>query len=124
MFYHWEKAAIGGHPVARYNLAYIEEKNGSIERSVKHFTIAANLGHDKSMKALWKHYSAGHISKGDLDATLRSHQAAIDETKSAQRDEAEEEEKLKARLHAAIDAMKSSDRDAGEIALKELGFLS
>ena len=41
------------------------------------------------MKALWWHYSAGYITKEDLDATLRSHQAAIDATKSEQREEAD-----------------------------------
>ena len=43
--YHWEKAAIGGHPVARHNLASYEAKNnGNIERAVKHLIIAAKLG--------------------------------------------------------------------------------
>ena len=53
------------------------------------FTIAANLGFEVSMKTLWKHYSAGNITKEELDDTLRTHKAAIDETKSAQRDTAE-----------------------------------
>ena len=87
--YHWEKAAIGGHPQARHNLAIFEKRNGNIERAVKHFIIAANLGYDNSMKALWKQYSEGSITKEDLDATLRTHQAAIDATKSKQREEAE-----------------------------------
>jgi hypothetical protein len=50
-----------------------------------HFIIAANLGFDESMKCLWDHYSAGNITKEDLDATLRSHQVAMDAMKSAQR---------------------------------------
>ena len=87
--YHWEKAAIGGHPVARHNLGYIEEKKGDMERSVKHFIIAANQGYEPSMKALWKLYSLGNITKEDLEATLRTHHAAIDEMKSAQRDAGE-----------------------------------
>ena len=87
--YHWEKAAIGGHPQARYTLAIIEEGNGNIERAVKHYIIAANLGLEKSMKDLWEYYSDGHITKEELDVTLRGHQAAIDATKSAQRDAAE-----------------------------------
>jgi uncharacterized protein YqfA (UPF0365 family) len=62
-----------------------------MERAVRHFIIAANLGYDKSMKALWKHYSAGNITKEDLDATLRAHHAAIDATKSEQRDRADVE---------------------------------
>ncbi len=87
--YYLEEAAIGGHPWARHNLAAIEEKNGNIERSVKHLIIGANLGHDKSMRELWKHYSAGNITKEDLDATLRANHAAINATKSSQREEAE-----------------------------------
>jgi hypothetical protein len=87
--YHYEKAAIGGHPYARHNLGYIEGINGNIERAVKHFIIAANLGYDESMKVLWKHYSAGSITKEELDATLRTHQAALDAMKSEQRDAAE-----------------------------------
>ncbi len=87
--YHYEKAAIGGHPKARHNLGCIEGNNGNTERSVKHFIIAANLGQEKSMKELWKHYSAGNITKEELEATLRTHKAAIDELKSPQREAAE-----------------------------------
>jgi len=56
---------------------------------VKHLLIAANLGYEDSMKMLWKHYSCGHITKEDLDDTLRTHKAAIDATKNFQREEAE-----------------------------------
>jgi TPR repeat protein len=87
--YHWEKAAIGGNPFARHNLACIEEENGNIERAVKHFIIAANLGYDVSMKALWDVFKTGYISKDDLAATLRLHQAALDAMKSPHRDAAE-----------------------------------
>jgi hypothetical protein len=87
--YHYEKAAIGGNPQARHTLALIEERNGNMERAVKHFIIAANLGDDISMKALWGQYSEGNITKEDLDATLRTHQAAIDAMKSEQRNAAE-----------------------------------
>jgi len=79
--YHYEKAAIGGHHIARFKLACYEQKNGNLERAVKHFIIAAKLGLKESMKELWKHYSAGNIAKEDLDATLRSHQAVIDAIK-------------------------------------------
>jgi TPR repeat protein len=87
--YHWKKAAIGGHPHARNNLGYYEEKNGNIERAVKHYIIAANLGNELSMKTLWAMFKVGNITKEDLDATLRTHQAALDEMKSEQRDAAE-----------------------------------
>ena len=87
--YHSEKAAMGGHPFARNNLGWYEEGNGNIERAVKHYIIAANLGCGQSMKTLWKHYSAGNITKEELDATLRTHHAALDEMKSPERDAAQ-----------------------------------
>jgi hypothetical protein len=95
--YHWEKAAIGGHPWARHVLALAEAATGNMERAVKHFIIAANLGKEDSMKELWGHYAKGDMTKEDLEATLRSHKAAIDEMKSSQREEAErwEEERFK-----------------------------
>lgn len=80
--YHWEKAAIGGHSKARYCLGVYENAVGNIERAVKHFIIAAKLGHEESMKEHWKYYSAENVTKENLDATLRSHQSAIDATKS------------------------------------------
>ncbi len=86
--FHLEKAAIGGHPGARYNLACCEEDNGKIERAVKHYIIAAKLGHDVSMKQLLPMYKDGYISKEEYGSTLRTHQAAIDATKSAQREKA------------------------------------
>jgi hypothetical protein len=88
--YHWEEAAIGGHPVARRNLAAIEMNNGRPERAVKHFIIAANLGCEESMKQLWKCFPKGFVSKDDLNVTLRTHHAAVNATKSPQRKAAEE----------------------------------
>jgi tetratricopeptide (TPR) repeat protein len=89
-FSHLEKAAIGGHPYARYNLGCIDSHNGNIERAVKHFIISAKLGDGDSMKELWKCYSAGNITKKDLDVTLRGHKAAIDARKSSDREAAED----------------------------------
>eukprot|EP00984_Skeletonema_dohrnii_P026580 scaffold15922_cov104-Skeletonema_dohrnii-CCMP3373.AAC.11 len=88
--YHLEEAAIGGHPYARFNLGIEEEESGNIERAVKHFIIAATQGHDKSIKELMGHFKEGFVSKDELAATLRAHQAAVDATKSPQRDAAEE----------------------------------
>jgi len=50
--YHSEQAAIGGHAGARCNLGCIERNNERFEIAAKHFTIAAKLGHDGSMKCL------------------------------------------------------------------------
>ncbi len=91
--YHWEVAAMGGHPQARYNLAAIEEEKDNIERAVKHYIIAANIGEEDSMKELWKQYSLGNITKEELETTLRSHQDALNAMKSPQREAAEAQQK-------------------------------
>jgi TPR repeat protein len=82
---HLEEAAIGGHPLARQNLGSHEWKNGNIERAVKHRIIAATQGCDDSMKSLMIAFRKGHLSKEQLDATLRAHHAAVNATKSPQR---------------------------------------
>jgi len=89
--YHWEEAAILGHPKARFNLGVIEWNCGSEERAVKHFIIAANLGDDKAVKMLKNYYEWGMLSKDDYAAALRAHQAAVDETKSPRREAADAE---------------------------------
>jgi hypothetical protein len=86
--YHAEQAAIGGHPVARHNLGCHEKNIGQIERAVKHFIIAANIGDDSSLTRLRECYNEGHVQKEDFAAALRAHQAAVDATKSPQREEA------------------------------------
>jgi TPR repeat protein len=50
--YHYEQAAIGGHPDASEILADYEMKNGRHESAAKHLIIAANLGHDASVKLI------------------------------------------------------------------------
>jgi hypothetical protein len=85
VIYHSEQAAIGGHPEARYNLGGVEKILGRIERAVKHFIIAANLGYDSSLEQLRECYAMGVVQKEDYAAALRAHQAAVDATKSPQR---------------------------------------
>eukprot|EP00984_Skeletonema_dohrnii_P018061 scaffold8348_cov78-Skeletonema_dohrnii-CCMP3373.AAC.1 len=88
--HHREEAAIGGHPSARYNLGVLEWNNNNAERAVKHFIIAATQGHDKSIKYLMEIFKGGLVSKDELAAALRAHQAAVDATKSPQRKAAEQ----------------------------------
>jgi len=98
--YHLEEAAIGGHPDARLNLGCIEEDNGRDDRAVKHWIIAANMGHDDSLenlKLVYREglpaspqiYREGLVSKEDFASALRAHQTAVDATKSPQRETAE-----------------------------------
>ena len=67
----------------------MESGNGLIDRAVKHWIIATNLGYDASLDALKMGYKRGFVSKEDFAAALRGHQAAVDATKSPQREVAE-----------------------------------
>ncbi len=84
-----EEAAISGYSDARHNLGCVEWENHRFDRAVKHWIIAANLGHDDSLDVLKQGYKAGVVSKLDYAAALRAHQAAVDATKSPQREAAE-----------------------------------
>ncbi len=86
--HHMQEAAIGGHPESRHNLGTYENGRGMHERAAKHWVIAANLGSDHSLASLRIYYREGRVSKDDLEAALRGHQAAIDAAKSPQREEA------------------------------------
>jgi tetratricopeptide (TPR) repeat protein len=87
--YHFEQAAIGGHPGGRTGLAIHEEDNGRMERAVKHVMIAANLGHDASLNVIKDYFMKGIVSKEEYAAALRGYQAAVNETKSAEREKGE-----------------------------------
>jgi TPR repeat protein len=84
--YHSEEAAIGGHPDARQSLGVYEAIIGRFERARKHFIIAANLGHEGSLKGLRQLYADGHASKEDYAGALRAYQAAVNATKSRERE--------------------------------------
>ncbi len=89
--HHLEMAAIGGHPYARHNLACYEGRKGNNERALKHMIIAVNIGCDESMQVLQDEYENGniHITQEILDASLRGYKSAIDATKSSQREAGE-----------------------------------
>ena len=87
--HHLEEAAIGGHPDARYLLGRYESENGYHERATKHWVIAAAQGHDEAIKALMDMFRNGFFEKEDLASALRAHKAAVDATKSPQREAGE-----------------------------------
>jgi tetratricopeptide (TPR) repeat protein len=87
--YYLEEAAIGGHPEARYNLGANEWNNRRFDRAVKHNIIAAKLGDDEALEMVKKGFATGYVSKEDFEAALRGHQAAVDATKSTQREKVE-----------------------------------
>jgi TPR repeat protein len=84
--HHSEQAAIGGHHGSRYLLASHEIENGSMEKAVKHLNIAANLGDEESLKFIKELFMKGLVIKEGYAAALRGYQAAVNETKSAERE--------------------------------------
>jgi TPR repeat protein len=88
--FHLEEAAIGGHPTARNSLGAVEANNGRYERARKHFLIASNLGYHDSLSNLKRLYAEGYASKEDYAGALHAYQAAVNATKSSDRDQAEE----------------------------------
>ncbi len=93
MVHHLEQAAIRGHPNAINNLGCMEMNNGRFERAVKHLIISASLGLHNSLQALRHIYANGHASKEEYLGALRAYQAAVEATKSSDREIAEEEVK-------------------------------
>ena len=87
--YHAEEAAIGGHPKARFHLSAHEVEKGRMDRSMKHLIIAAKQGDDEALEGLKMSFQIGFVSKNEYAVALREHQAAVDATKSKQREEAE-----------------------------------
>ena len=86
---HLRLAAIGGMLEARYGLgkAYIES---SPELAYKHFLIAAEAGHDDSLKQVKTGYTEGHVEKDSFEKVLRAHRAVKEEVKSEAREKAAE----------------------------------
>jgi TPR repeat protein len=85
--HHLEEAAIGGHPGARF---FLGRKSSKVDRAMRHFIIASKLGLDASLEMVKDGFKRGLISKEDYASALRGHQAALDATKSPQREAAEE----------------------------------
>eukprot|EP00984_Skeletonema_dohrnii_P018056 scaffold8343_cov94-Skeletonema_dohrnii-CCMP3373.AAC.4 len=86
---HLEEAAIGGDIGARVDLGVLEQGIGRFERAEKHFTIAANLGCEDAMSKLRHLQLRGVMSFEDLNTVLRAHKAALDAMKSPQREAGE-----------------------------------
>ena len=86
-----EEATLKGHPKARHNLACDEHDHGSFDKAIKHFIIAAGQGYEGSLELLKEFYQEGKIRKEVLASALRAYQAAIDATKSRQRQAIEDD---------------------------------
>ena len=86
--YYYELAAMGGNMVARYNLGNNDYVAGNMVRAMKHYTISAGAGHDKSLKKIRECFLNGYATKDDFEKALRAHKEAKDEMTSDQREAA------------------------------------
>ena len=86
--HYYKLAAIRGNINARHNLGVQVENAGNINRALKHYMIAAEGGHDNSLKEIQELYTNGHARKDDYAKALRAYQAYFAEVKSTQRDAA------------------------------------
>ena len=84
----FEAAAKKGNTIAHRKLAYVEETNGNMSRSIKHLTVAASAGCQESMDILMKMYRDELLSKEELTRILRAYQVSNDKMKSKDRDDA------------------------------------
>ena len=86
----YELAAIRGDINARKSLAAIEKHDGAMQRSMKHWLIAAKAGDHGAMILVRKFYSARAVTKAEYEEALRVHSDSLDSMKSEQRDRAVE----------------------------------
>ncbi len=87
--YHLRLAAIGGMLESRYLLGEVYCRRNP-KLACKHFLIAAEAGHDESLKGVKTGYAQGHVEKDVFEKVLRAHKAAKNEVKSEARDKAAE----------------------------------
>ena len=74
--------------LARCDLGFVEQMKGNRERSAKHYIIAAKQGDHPALNVVKMYFTNGDVCKEDYESTLHEHQAALDATKSTQREEA------------------------------------
>jgi TPR repeat protein len=84
--FHVEAAAMAGNEVARFNSGVMEAIFGNVERSVKHWTIAASAGDYKAMHHLRILFEKGAVSRESIDSTLVAYNDSCAEVRSEARD--------------------------------------
>jgi len=85
----YEKAAMEGSTLARHNLGMVAGENGNFVNSYKHLLISANMGLKESVDAIKGLFMRGLATKMQYAEAMRGYQAAVEETKSVDRDDAE-----------------------------------
>jgi TPR repeat protein len=84
--FHYEAAAMLGCEVARCNLGVMEYKSGNMDRAIKHWLIAASVGHFRSMHNLRELFHERRVSRETIDSTLAAYNSSCAEMRSEPRD--------------------------------------
>ena len=84
---YWEKAAEGGHLLARHNAGCMENDNGNRTAAMRHWRLSASGGSRKSITNLIAYFEDGLLHHGDLAETLQAMYLARAEMKSEDRDQ-------------------------------------
>ena len=84
--HYYELGAMGGDAGARHNLGVFSA--GNMERALRHYMIAVEGGHHRSLNQIKELYSRGLATKENYTKALRSYQKYLVEIKSPQRDQA------------------------------------
>jgi len=87
-YYYYELSAMRGNVSARFNIGNDEESVGNYDRALRHYMIATNSGHNKSLQTIKKLYEHHLATKEDYTKALQSYQEYLSEIKSSQRDKA------------------------------------
>ena len=89
----YKKAAMQGHVESRHNIGCDEVKKKNYHLAVRHWGIAAKMGHKPSLeiieKLFKKCFKAGFVTKGQYAEVLKGYQDAVEEMKSHDRDKAQ-----------------------------------
>ncbi|KAL7504033.1 hypothetical protein ACHAXN_001964 [Cyclotella atomus] len=84
--YYYAKAAIMGDHTARHILAWIERRDGNLERAMKHLRIAAKNGVKESLESLRTKVVEGVIEQSEFDSILHDYEITVNARKSEDRD--------------------------------------
>ena len=96
----FKKAAMQGDVESRYKLGCIEGNKGNLDRAMRHLLISAKMGDERSVREINKVFMAGIATKEQYADALKGYQAAVEEMKSHDRDEAEQKAAMKGHVQS------------------------
>ena len=85
---HWQHAAVKGHVESRHQLGVVKCNERNYHLAMKHFLISANMGDKLSLDQIKEMFMRGYATKTQYAEALEGYQAAVEETKSHQREKA------------------------------------